>query len=152
MNSLLEAIDAVGRKASRAGEVICILSMLHESVDRNSATRAFAGQTVLAGTLARLGLMDRALGAVILCRSPEASRSLLLQSLCFLTGRRLPPSFLPRLCSSRTAVPSSPRPSTAERDLPLSRFRTRRIQHLWSIAAPPTLVRSLTSVTLGFAD
>jgi hypothetical protein len=39
---------------------------------------------------------------------PFHGHTVLLQSLCSFTGRRLPPSFLPRLCLSRTAVPSSP--------------------------------------------
>jgi hypothetical protein len=44
----------------------------------------------------------------------RAFSSVRLQCLCSSTGRRLPRSFLPRICSSRSAVPSSHRPTPAD--------------------------------------
>ena len=53
--------------SSTVGTVVAVLSMLHESADRNSATRAFRGAPVLAWTLKRLASADRVGGVAVLC-------------------------------------------------------------------------------------
>jgi hypothetical protein len=95
MNGLLEAIAGVASQASGTATILCVVSMLHEPTDRNSATRLFADRPVLANTLARLAGLDQPIAAVILCREEHRNDVSPIAEAAGVTVRSIPAGTIP---------------------------------------------------------